>query len=221
VYNLYTLLSSDLILPFYGIYTIEDTTYLIAKLASYGNLLDLFQSKKDQETLTLSKKLCLSIFVANAVKSIHDKNYCKGYLSSVDVLINNPADDLEQAEYYFHYLLYSQQSETEESEELLPLLAPELQALIKDSPLTSEHWTTSGDIYSFGNFLWELYQETTISEVEQDENGENHIPEECPWGSIIEQCWNQDPERRPTIDTVASQLEELKVMLKSVLKCSC
>jgi hypothetical protein len=129
---------------------------------------------------------------------------------------NNRMLDLEHAHFLLHYILPSQESKVEQSGDLASIIAPELREI---NPLTPDAWTTAGDVYSFGDFLWEIH-ETSIHQGEHDE-GIIIVPQDCPWRSIILQCWNQEPALRPTLNQVLDQLSEIRLSLRVVLGCNC
>jgi len=54
---------------------------------------------------------------------------------------------------------------------------------------------------------------------EDDESTPLHISQNCPWRDIITSCWSKDPEDRPTIDELISDLESLNQSLRRIVKC--
>jgi len=45
------------------------------------------------------------------------------------------------------------------------------------------------------------------------------ISQNCPWKDIITSCWQKDPEDRPTVDDIISDLESLNQSLRRIVKC--
>jgi len=218
VYNLFSLVSaSPLILSFYGITKEKKRNFLTSYGYNHGNLLELYETE-EEEILSLTTKLNISLTVGHALQSLHDKNVCRGYLTSEHVIIDNTGDDLEHAHFLLHYILPSQESKVEQSGDLASIIAPELREI---NPLTPDAWSTAGDVYSFGNFLWEIHAQTSIHEGEHDDEGIVIVPQDCPWRSIILQCWNQEPALRPTLNQVLDQLSEIRLSLRVVLGCNC
>jgi len=54
---------------------------------------------------------------------------------------------------------------------------------------------------------------------DDDDSTPLHISQNCPWRDIITSCWSKDPEDRPTIDDLISDLESLNQSLRRVVKC--
>ncbi len=82
-------------------------------------------------------------------------------------------------------------------------------------------FTTAADVYSYGIILWELIARKTPFEDQPNDQiiinaviaGEREeIPLNCPfvWKEIIESCWQQAPESRPTSEIVLARFLSLK-----------
>jgi len=83
--------------------------------------------------------------------------------------------------------------------------------------LAEEHYSTKADVYSFGMVLWEMIaKELPFKTLMLDRQIEElilqgdrpEIPSYCPaaFGSLLEQCWSQDPEMRPPFTVIKDQL---------------
>ncbi|PRP80501.1 hypothetical protein PROFUN_11723 [Planoprotostelium fungivorum] len=88
-------------------------------------------------------------------------------------------------------------------------LAPEM--------MNQDEYTEKSDVYSFGVILWELqtrlhpYNEYTFMSALEDAvlaGKRPEIPTECvtTFRNLIEDCWQPDPERRPTFKVILSRL---------------
>eukprot|EP00210_Caulerpa_lentillifera_P001163 g1119.t1 len=104
----------------------------------------------------------------------------------------------------------------------LPWMAPELLPGLKttadSSPLGQNRVDQKVDIYSFGIVLWEIwtYGNDPYGNMSAHEalygvlSGSLRptIPRDCPasWTNLMQQCWDRNPVRRPTIDMVTKKL---------------
>lgn len=87
-----------------------------------------------------------------------------------------------------------------------------------------EPYTPKSDVYSFGIILWELLtQKQPFSDIQRDFQiadavmlgARPPIPSDCPAGykALMQACWHQKPQTRPTFDQIILVLEELKTRL--------
>ncbi|XP_026404812.1 uncharacterized protein LOC113299915 isoform X2 [Papaver somniferum] len=92
-------------------------------------------------------------------------------------------------------------------------MAPEV---MRNEPVNEK-----SDVYSFGVVLWELatlkipwYDLTPMQVIAAVGYMERHIeiPEDMnpQWASLIASCWQSEPERRPTFETLLEELEVLQ-----------
>eukprot|EP01125_Pyxidicula_operculata_P018881 TRINITY_DN676_c0_g7_i1.p1 TRINITY_DN676_c0_g7~~TRINITY_DN676_c0_g7_i1.p1 ORF type:complete len:921 (-),score=205.41 TRINITY_DN676_c0_g7_i1:24-2786(-) len=95
----------------------------------------------------------------------------------------------------------------------LPWMAPE----VIDN---ARKFSRKSDVYSYGMILWELVSGKhpcpegmmPINMATQVLQGYRpSIPDNCPivWKELIEECWHQDFECRPTFDTIQKKLENV------------
>jgi mitogen-activated protein kinase kinase kinase 7 len=78
-------------------------------------------------------------------------------------------------------------------------------------------FTEKSDVYSYGMLVWELVAR------QKPYAGLNHkqkmravreglrpvLPRNCPLSGLISSCWNPEPEKRPTLSNVLTQLQQL------------
>ena len=77
------------------------------------------------------------------------------------------------------------------------------------------------DIYSFGGLLWEIssgkppFSEISISDIIKGirESPVNNTP--VDYQQLYEDCWNEDPNKRPDIDEVYRVLNQLKLQFNN------
>jgi len=91
--------------------------------------------------------------------------------------------------------------------------------------LAGKKYNEKVDVYSYGILLWELYTTKVPFEGSSNEDVKRliisgirpHIPSICPgsYKELVKDCWNPEPEKRPTFDDIVSRLEDLKKNLVS------
>lgn len=91
--------------------------------------------------------------------------------------------------------------------------------------LKGEELTLKSDVYSFGIILWELltrekpykeYDALQVMELVSTKGLRMEIPNDCDasYKMLIERCWDDNPEKRPS-------MTEIKLQLKNLIKnCS-
>ena len=83
--------------------------------------------------------------------------------------------------------------------------------------ISNQMYTEKCDVYSYGILLWEIltgevpFRGLTQMQVASDVVGNSHrpvIPNVAPpkITKMIKLCWEQDPNRRPSMETVASAI---------------
>ena len=78
-----------------------------------------------------------------------------------------------------------------------------------------KHSTYKSDIYSFGIIIWEIITRKTpftTVEIANEFDFPNQVKAvSCPQKlkMLIEKCWNNDPELRPTADQVVKYLKNI------------
>lgn len=93
--------------------------------------------------------------------------------------------------------------------------------------ISSEQYSEKADVFSFGIILWELatrkppYREKTGQQVAQEvvKSGlRPPLPKKCPeqFLSLMQRCWDQNPEARPTFSRIIEELEKYLEYLESV-----
>mmetsp|Transcript_26850 Transcript_26850/g.84145 ORF Transcript_26850/g.84145 Transcript_26850/m.84145 type:complete len:941 (-) Transcript_26850:90-2912(-) len=76
----------------------------------------------------------------------------------------------------------------------------------------------ASDVYSFGIVLWEIatrnevYPELSATQIiakVANERLRPELPEECIWAELMQECWADEPEDRPTFEEVLAWLTRL------------
>ena len=93
--------------------------------------------------------------------------------------------------------------------------------------ISGEQYSEQADVFSFGIILWELatrkppYREKTGQQVAQEvvKSGlRPPLPKKCPeqFLSLMQRCWDQSPDARPTFNRIIEELEKYLEYLESV-----
>eukprot|EP01125_Pyxidicula_operculata_P001438 TRINITY_DN1132_c0_g2_i1.p1 TRINITY_DN1132_c0_g2~~TRINITY_DN1132_c0_g2_i1.p1 ORF type:complete len:1224 (+),score=464.66 TRINITY_DN1132_c0_g2_i1:336-3674(+) len=89
--------------------------------------------------------------------------------------------------------------------------------------LNARDFTKKSDVYSFGVLIWQLFsgQDPCPNDLAHvnltykviHEGFRPHIPTGIPlvWKNLIDICWAQDPDERPTFETILEYLHEIEV----------
>ena len=85
--------------------------------------------------------------------------------------------------------------------------------------IRSARGSKASDVYSFGIVLWEIatrrdvYPDLSATQIiakVANESLRPPLPHACPWASLMQQCWREEAEERPTFDDVFQQLLALQ-----------
>jgi serine/threonine protein kinase len=201
------------IVQFYGC-CIEPKCCIIIELMSNGSLYDLIHKDKTKE-LTFNLIIQIAIDIVNGLVYLHDKmQIIHRDMKSMNVLLgyNNKAKITD-----FGLSKSNNQMSTMfgGAKGTYEYMAPEL-------AVNNPAYTYSCDIYSLSIILWELVtREIPYKDINNKFLIPTHvkagnretIPNNCnqAFASIIQQCWDGNPDNRP----IASQLLQQLVIIKN------
>jgi serine/threonine protein kinase len=162
---------------------------------------------ESKENISFEQKIKLALDISRGIELIHEAKCIHGDLKSPNIFLdedNMPKiGDFGQT---FHI------SDTNKSVGTIRWSAPEwFQNADKSYPFASE-------IYTLGLVLWEIMERklpfnkthNVLALIREKNKGRHEsLSENCPllFKTIILQCWDNDPQKRPTAKMIADQFE--------------
>ena len=200
------------IIRLYGVCT-KEPTYIVLELAKFGCLLEYLRG--DGQSLKLPQLITMSGHVAAGMAYLESQNFVHCDLAARNVLVTDKlvckvtdffvAASMEE---YINGELYF------EPDIKIPIKwsAPEVLA-------SHDNFSVKSDVWSFGILLSEVitygrmpyFGMRNLQVIEALQDGYRMPqPEGCPdkLYSIMRDCWKEDPDTRPTFESLKWQLEE-------------
>jgi serine/threonine protein kinase len=196
------------ILRLYGVTGAGDCAMVMERMQR--SLHDLIHS---EEEIPDAKRLQIAIDIAQGLASLHGQKIVHRDLKSQNILLDKrnrgKISDFGLAKIRIHT-----QSFTRGALGTVRWSAPEVFGL---KPRT----TPASDMYSYGMILWELVtRKVPFAEQPNDimilaavqTGAREDIPDGCHpvWQEMIKECWEQDPEKRPTAPDALARFMSLK-----------
>jgi len=151
----------------------------------------------------------IALHAAEGIAYLHSKNIVHRDIKTMNFLVS---DDWTVKVADFGLSKHLKQANTNTFCGTMPWAAPEV--------LSGALYSTKVDVYSFGIVLWELfsrkepYSELSASQIILQVVNKGYrpeIPANCPpeWKKLIQSCWHQNPDNRPTMEEVFSMLKQI------------
>lgn len=202
-------LSHDKLVQLYAVCTKEEPIYIVTELMRNGCLLDYLHKRK--ELLQLPELIYMASQIADGMAYLESRNYVHRDLAARNILVGEN-NIVKIADFGLARLLKETEYEARVGARFpIKWTAPEAASYSK--------FSTKSDVWSFGIVLYEIitrgrvpYPSMTNQEVLAAVEGGYRmgIPANCPpaFYEIMYDCWNKEPQKRPTFDTLKWKLEE-------------
>uniref|UniRef100_A0A9J7YM90 Guanylate cyclase n=1 Tax=Cyprinus carpio carpio TaxID=630221 RepID=A0A9J7YM90_CYPCA len=205
--------------PFLGFFHDCGVFAIVTEYCSRGSLEDLLLN--DDVKLDWMFKSSLILDLIKGMKYLHHRNICHGRLKSRNCVVDGRFV-LKITDYGYNEVLEAQRFPyVEPPAETLLWTAPE----ILRGPYPGLYGSHPGDVYSFSIIMQEVVMrgppycmlENSFDEIVQKIRkpppmcrpivSPDHAPMECI--QLMKQCWNEQPEKRPTFDEIFDQFKNV------------
>eukprot|EP01083_Nonionella_stella_P232663 820487_1 len=195
--------------------------YVFLEWCGKGSLLDLFHDDSEQIVTSFSDVLEIALSIARGMEYLHTQNIIHAKLKSSNVLF----DEEYRVKVTDFFDVNANKTETVEYDEKVGSSGYDAPELFDP---TVNGYDSKVDVFSYGIILWELYTSlkaikgnlvenvlksiSPLQYVDKLKSGlRPNIPSDCPkkFGYLIQQCWEYEPQKRPTFEQVVSSLQKM------------
>ncbi|CAG8505845.1 2281_t:CDS:2, partial [Acaulospora colombiana] len=195
------------IMPVYGVSKDPKTKnfIIVYEHAEHGDLNNYLQ--ENSANMGWPLKLALACDISKSLKTLHGCNLIHKDIHSGNILIlKDGSTALTDFGLCKHVDAENRKLDVGQVEGVLPFIAPEV--------IRAQKYSKQSDIYSFSIVMWEIttggkrplcdrsHDVELASEILEGKRPDP-VPGTPPcWVELMEQCWNDDPDKRPDADAV-------------------
>lgn len=199
-------------LPFYG-WTASYPFSIVTEFVPKGTLFNALRHKDGSPDLTPTNKTIISMGIARGMKHIHSHGMIHRDLKSLNIMLDEDCYP-RICDFGLARLANEEAEEFTQDVGTPHWMAPEI--------FDSGKYDNKVDVYAFGMLMWEMLTETApfkgrtgvqIAYAVTKKNERPVIPSVTPktLSNFIRQCWDQDPEKRPSMSKIYDLFQKGKV----------
>ena len=208
------------ILQLYGCSLTMQAIWIVSELCIRGSLRMVLNEKSIE--LTLLKKLSICLDVADGMLYLHTRTspIIHRDLKSHNIFITEPSPGHLVAKIgdwgSARAIALTGAKSMTHGVGTACWLSPEV--------INNAHFSKHSDVYAYGIVLWEVFTRQEIYEglsaaqiiaKVAHEGLRPNVPRDCPWDSIMTDCWHHNPNNRPEFQAILIALSKIYLKLKS------
>ncbi|KAI9554610.1 hypothetical protein GHT06_019883 [Daphnia sinensis] len=193
-------------------YLINHRDKFVSQVNESGELVTNVIEDCADDAITTSKLVCWAYQISRGMDYLVSKKVLHGDLAARNILLSEN-NVVKVADFGLSRCLYKDENYTKKTKSLLPLKWMAIESL------TDQVWSSRSDVWSYGVVLWEIFSlgQTPYQghsdefqfvqalksgyRMEKPENTPNCV------ASVMESCWNADPNLRPTFTQIEGTLD--------------
>lgn len=193
-------------------YLINHRETFVSQVDESGELVTNVIEDCADDAITTSKLVCWAFQISRGMDYLVSKKVLHGDLAARNILLSEN-NVVKVADFGLSRCLYKDENYTKKSKSLLPLKWMAIESL------TDQVWSSRSDVWSYGIVLWEIFSlGQTPYQGYSDEfqflqalksGYRMEKPEHTPncVASVMQSCWNADPNLRPTFTQIEEMLD--------------
>ncbi|KAJ5072443.1 serine/threonine-protein kinase tnni3k-related [Anaeramoeba ignava] len=196
------------IVQFYGACTKEPNLCIVTEFCHGGTLLDYLQSDAE---ITRKHQYEIALDIVRGIYYLHANKIVHRDLKTPNILLDRHGD-AKIADFGLSKTVNAARTHLNTLVGTFNWMAPEV--------MYGQNYSFPADIYALAIILWEIstrkipfegISAANLTKMIAIEKKRLPLPQDGIFNSLIEKCWDQDPNKRPTIKEVLMKLQRIKV----------